>query len=207
MNRFIEAALGRTRTVLTTMVLLVVAGIISYVSIPKEADPDIPIPIFYVSITHQGISPEDAERLLVRPMETELRSLEGLKDITSTASQGHAGILLEFDVNFDKDAALQDVREKVDIARAELPSDTDEPVVREFNTALFPVLIVTLSGNVPERSLYEAARRLKDEIERCRPCCKPSLSAIARNCSKSSSIRRSSNPTTSPRPNSSTSCR
>lgn len=165
MNRFIEAALGRTRTVLTTMVLLVAAGLISYVSIPKEADPDIPIPIFYVSITHQGISPEDAERLLIRPMETELRSLEGLEDITSTASQGHAGILLEFDVNFDKDAALQDVREKVDIARAELPDDTDEPVVREFNTALFPVLIVTLSGEVPERSLYEAARRLKDEIE------------------------------------------
>lgn len=165
MNAFIEAALGHSRTVLTTMVLMVAAGIISFISIPKEADPDIPIPIFYVSIVHQGISPEDAERLLIRPMETELRSLEGLEDITSIASQGHAGILLEFDVNFDKDAALQDVREKVDLARAELPSDTEEPVVREFNTALFPVLIVTLSGDVPERTLYTAARRLKDEIE------------------------------------------
>ncbi|MEQ8268570.1 MAG: efflux RND transporter permease subunit [Parvibaculum sp.] len=165
MNAFIEAALGHSRTVMTTMVLMVAAGIISFISIPKEADPDIPIPIFYVSIVHQGISPEDAERLLIRPMETELRSLEGLEDITSIASQGHAGILLEFDVNFDKDAALQDVREKVDLARAELPGDTEEPIVREFNTALFPVLIVTLSGDVPERTLYSAARRLKDEIE------------------------------------------
>lgn len=165
MNAFIEAAIGHSRTVLTSMVLLVAAGIISFISIPKEADPDIPIPIFYVSIVHQGISPEDAERLLIRPMETELRSLEGLEEITATASQGHAGIVLEFDVNFDKDAALQDVREKVDLARAKLPSDTEEPVVREFNAALFPVLIVTLSGDVPERTLYNAARRLKDEIE------------------------------------------
>lgn len=165
MNAFIEAALGHSRTILTSMVLLVAAGIISFITIPKEADPDIPIPIFYVSIVHQGISPEDAERLLIRPMETELRSLEGLEDITSIASQGHAGILLKFDVNFDKDAALQDVREKVDLARAKLPNDTDEPIVREFNAALFPVLIVTLSGDVPERALYNAARKLKDEIE------------------------------------------
>ena len=165
MNAFIDAIQGRTRTVMTTMVLMVVAGIISYVTIPKEADPDIPIPIFYVSITHQGISPEDAERLLIRPMETELRSLEGLEEIRATASQGHAGIVLEFDVSFDKDKALQDVREKVDLARAKLPADTDEPTVREFNAALFPVLIATLSGEVPERTLYEAARRLKDEIE------------------------------------------
>ncbi|MBI1261884.1 MAG: AcrB/AcrD/AcrF family protein [Rhizobiales bacterium] len=165
MNALIDSALSHTRTVMTTMVLMVAAGIISFMSIPKEADPDIPIPIFYVSIIHQGISPEDAERLLIRPMETELRSLEGLEDITAVASQGHAGILLEFDVNFDKDAALQDVREKVDLARAKLPSDTEEPIVREFNAALFPVLIVTLSGDVPERTLYQAARRLKDEIE------------------------------------------
>lgn len=165
MNALIDAAMSHARTVMTAMILLVIAGTLSYIAIPKEADPDIPIPIFYVSILHHGISPEDSERLLVRPMETELRSLEGLEDITAIASQGHAGILLEFDVNFDKDAALQDVREKVDLARAKLPSDTEEPTVREFNTALFPVLIVTLSGDVPERTLYEAARRLKDEVE------------------------------------------
>jgi multidrug efflux pump len=164
-NALIDAAMSHSRTVLTTMLLLVVVGITAYITIPKEADPDIPIPIFHVSILHHGISPEDAERLLIRPMETELRSLEGLEDITSTAAQGYAGILLEFDVDFDKDAALQDVREKVDLARAKLPSDSEEPVVREFNTSLFPVLIITLSGDVPERTLYQAARRLKDEVE------------------------------------------
>lgn len=165
MNKLIDAALNRTRTTLTTLVLLVLFGVSAYVSIPKEADPDIPIPVFYVSIIHQGISPEDAERLLIKPMETELRSLEGLDEIVGIASQGHAGIILEFDVSFDKEAALADVREKVDLARAELPDESEEPTVTEFNAALFPVIVVTLSGDVPERTLYQSARALKDEIE------------------------------------------
>lgn len=165
MNKFIDAAIARTRTVMTLMVLMVMAGVSAYIAIPKEADPDIQIPVFYVSIVHPGISPEDAERLLIKPMETELRSLEGLDELTAIASTGHAGIILEFDVSFDKDDALADVREKVDLAQAELPSDTEEPIIKEFNTSLFPVLIVTLSGDVPERTLYQHARRLKDEIE------------------------------------------
>ena len=165
MNSFIDAAIARTRTVMTLMVLMVLAGVSAYISIPKEADPDIQIPVFYVSIVHQGISPEDAERLLIKPMETELRSLEGLDELTAIASTGHAGIILEFDVSFDKDSALADVREKVDLAQAELPGDTEEPLVREFNTSLFPVLIVTLSGDVPERTLFQHARALQDQIE------------------------------------------
>ena len=165
MNSFIDAAIARTRTVMTLMVLMVMAGVSAYIAIPKEADPDIQIPVFYVSIIHPGISPEDAERLLIKPMETELRSLEGLDEITSIASTGHAGIILEFDVSFDKDDALADVREKVDLAQAELPGDTEEPIINEFNTSLFPVLIVTLSGDVPERTLFQHARRLKDEVE------------------------------------------
>jgi multidrug efflux pump len=165
MNNFIDAAIARTRTVMTLMVLMVLAGFSAYITIPKEADPDIQIPVFYVSIIHPGISPEDAERLLIKPMETELRSLEGLDELTAIASTGHAGIILEFDVSFDKDDALADVREKVDLAQAELPADTEEPIINEFNTSLFPVLIVTLSGDVPERTLFQHARRLKDAIE------------------------------------------
>ncbi|MBV1887376.1 MAG: efflux RND transporter permease subunit, partial [Parvibaculaceae bacterium] len=165
MNALIDSALSRTRTVMTIMVMMVVSGIISYIAIPKEADPDIPIPVFYISIPHPGISPEDAERLLIKPMETQLRSLEGLEELHSIAAQGHAGIVLEFDVDFDKDDALLDVREKVDLARAELPADTDEPTVNEFNAALFPVIVVTLSGNVPERTLYRHALQLQDQLE------------------------------------------
>lgn len=165
MNGIIDAAISHSRTVMTMMVLSIMAGLSAYISIPKEADPDIQIPVFYVSIVHPGISPEDAERLLIKPMETELRSIEGLDELTAIASTGHAGIILEFDVSFDKDDALAEVREKVDLAQAELPSDTEEPIIKEFNTSLFPVLIVTLSGQVPERTLYQHARRLQDEIE------------------------------------------
>ncbi len=165
MNPLVKASVGRTRTVMTTMVLLVLAGITSYLSIPKEADPDIAIPFFFVSIPYPGISPGDGDRLLVKPMETELRTLEGLEEIQAFASQGFAGIILEFDVSFDKDQALQEVREKVDLARAEIPTEAEEPIITEFNASLFPVLVVALSGDVPERALLERARKLQDAIE------------------------------------------
>ncbi|MGE0584476.1 MAG: efflux RND transporter permease subunit [Flavobacteriaceae bacterium] len=157
--------LRHPRSVLTMLVVMLLAGIISYVSIPKEAQPDIDVPVFYVSIAQQGISPEDAERLLVRPMETQLRGLDGLKEITGIASEGHAGIVLEFNVDFDKDAALADVRAKVDQAKADLPEEAKEPQIFETNFSLVPTIIVTLSGDVPERTLYNLSRQLKDEIE------------------------------------------
>lgn len=161
----IDAALSRSRTVLSLLLFILVAGFVAYQAIPKEADPDINIPIVYVSMHHEGISPEDAERLLVRPMEKELRSIEGVKELRSTAYQGGANVLLEFEAGFDADAAVTDVRESVDLAKPELPGDTDEPEVHEINLSLFPVLNVTLSGDVSERTLLRLARDLKDEVE------------------------------------------
>ncbi len=165
MNAIIDAALHRSRTVITTLVLILLAGIVAYGDIAKEADPDINIPIIYVSMTHEGISPEDAERLLVRPMEIELRGIEGVKEMRSTAGEGHASVLLEFEAGFDADTALDDVREKVDIAKNELPEETDDPTVHEVNVGLFPVLVVTLSGELPVRSLIRIAKDLQDDIE------------------------------------------
>lgn len=165
MISMLEDVLRRPKTVFVLMLALIAAGVMTYISIPKESDPDIDVPVFYVSIAQQGISPEDAERLLVRPMETELRGLDGLKEITAIASEGHAGIVLEFDISFNKDEALADVRDKVDQAKGELPEDAEEPTISETNFALVPVMWVSLSGNVPERTLYQHARRLKDLIE------------------------------------------
>lgn len=165
MTSALSVILGRPKTVLTLMVVMVVAGIMAYIAIPKEANPDIDVPVYYVSIPQQGISPEDSERLLVRPMETELRGLEGLKELTSIASEGHAGIVLEFQIGTDKDKVLADIRDKVDLAKAELPGEAKEPKIFETNFALQPTIIVTLSGNAPERTLYSLARKLKDEIE------------------------------------------
>ncbi len=165
MNAIVDAAMARTRTVMLILVVVVVAGLLSYINLPKEADPDIPIPVFFISLSMQGISPQDGERLLVRPMETFLQSIEGVEEMTSYAARGHAGIILEFDVDFDKDAALRDVQEQVDIARTELPEDAEEPRVLEFNASLFPVVIVALYGDVPERTLYRLAQELEDEIK------------------------------------------
>lgn len=165
MIEMLEAVLRRPKTVFMLMMALVIAGTVTYIGIPKEDSPDIDVPVFYVSISQQGISPEDAERLLVRPMETELRSLDGLKELTAIASEGHAGIILEFDISFNKDEAMSDVRDKVDQAKAKLPTEADEPTISETNFALAPTITVTLSGNVPERTLYTHARKLKDQIE------------------------------------------
>lgn len=165
MKSLITAAFDRSRTVLALLVLILISGTLSYVTIPKEAEPDVAIPIIYVSMHHEGISPEDAERLLVRPMEKELQTIEGVKEMRSSAEESHASVLLEFDAGFDSDKALQDVREKVDLAKTELPAETDEPSVNEVNVALFPVLVVTLAGDVPERTLLSLSRGLKDKIE------------------------------------------
>jgi len=165
MNALIAASFDRSRTVFVALVLILVAGTVAYVTIPKESDPDVQIPVLYVAMTHEGISPEDAERLLVRPMETELRGIEGVKEMRSTAGEGRASVALEFEAGVDIDAALADVRAQVDIAKAELPQETEEPIVEEVNLALFPVLVVTLSGDLPERTLVRVAEDLEDRIE------------------------------------------
>ncbi len=165
MNGLIDAAFNRSRTVFLLLLFLVISGIVAYISIPKESEPDVAIPIIYVSMNHDGISPEDAERLLAKPMEKELQSISGMKEMRSTASEGHASVLLEFDAGFDGDKALADVREKVDAARSQLPAATDEPVVNEINLALFPVLNISLSGPIPERTLVKIARNLQDRLE------------------------------------------
>ncbi|WP_455374407.1 efflux RND transporter permease subunit [Limibacillus halophilus] len=169
MNSLIEACLSHKRTVLSTLLLLLIAGTYAYVTIPKEDSPDVNIPILYVNIVHDGISPEDAERLLIKPVEKELRGIDGVKEMRSTAFLGGGNIVLEFEAGFDADQAMIDVRDKVDLAKPELPDDAEEPIVEEVNLNLFPVLTVTLSGQVPERTLLRLARDLQDKIESIPP--------------------------------------
>ncbi|TNI64427.1 hypothetical protein CF133_23015, partial [Aeromonas salmonicida] len=166
MNALIDGAMHRARTMISILVLLLVAGFLTYRDIPKEADPDVTIPFIYVSIVHDGISPEDAERMLIRPMETELRGLDGIKEMSATASEGHGSVLLEFEAGRDPAEALNDVRDRVSLAKAKLPQGTEEPVVREVTMAdENPVLTLNLTGNAPERALITLARELKEKIE------------------------------------------
>ncbi|PCI62365.1 MAG: MFS transporter [Gammaproteobacteria bacterium] len=166
MLALIDAALTRTRSVLMIFVLLLISGAITYANIAKEANPDITIPIIYVSMIHDGISPEDAERMLVRPMEKELKSIAGIKEMRASAGEGHASVTLEFVAGLDPKKALSDVRDKVTLAKAKLPSETEEPEVHEVTMAnQNPAITVILSGPVSERGLLTIARTLKDKIE------------------------------------------
>ncbi|CCN39126.1 Multidrug efflux transporter VexF [Vibrio nigripulchritudo FTn2] len=166
MYSVIDAALSRSRTMITFLILILVAGALTYQAIPKESSPDITIPIIYVSVGHQGISPGDSERLLVRPIEQELRSIEGVKEMNSTASEGHASVMLEFNVGVDLNKAMADVREAVDLAKPKLPADSDEPTVNEVTLASEqPVLSVVLYGTVPERTIVQIGRQIRDKLE------------------------------------------
>ena len=165
MNAIINAAMDRSRMVLMLLVLILLMGFSTYLTIPKESDPDVPIPIIYVLVRYDGISPQDAERLLVRPLEKELQSIEGVKEMRSTAAEGFGNVLLEFEAGFDSDKALEDVRAQVDIAKRDLPAEAEEPEVHEVNVALFPVLVVNLFGEIPERQLIRIGRDLRDNLQ------------------------------------------
>ncbi|RVA57142.1 efflux RND transporter permease subunit, partial [Mesorhizobium sp. M7A.F.Ca.CA.004.09.1.2] len=161
----VRLAINNARLTISVLVFLLLAGWVAYQATPKEAEPDVPIPMMYVSLIYQGISPEDSERLLLRPMESKLKSLKGLKEMRSAAFQGGGYVLVEFQPQTNLATALQDTRSKVQDAKADLPQAAEEPVVTEVNISEFPVLVVTLSGNLPERVLTAAARELRDRIE------------------------------------------
>lgn len=165
MTGIVQFAIDRARMILAIFVCALVAGLISFLTLPREADPDIPFPFVIVVVPLDGISPEDAERLIVRPTETEMRAIEGLEELNGTASLGAGTLIAEFGVPFDADQSVLDVREAVDMARREYPDDVREPVIQEFNSALAPTIAVQIYGEAPERTLYRIARNLEDEIE------------------------------------------
>ena len=165
MNGLIDGAIGRARMVLAILLVALIAGTMTYINLPKEADPDVPIPFVGITIPLEGVSPEDAERLLVRPVESELQGIEGVKQIDSFALEGAGQIIVEFDVSFDQDQAVLDVQEKVDLAQREFPEEAREPIITEINAALFPILAINLYGDAPERSLYKIGLELSDELE------------------------------------------
>jgi multidrug efflux pump len=161
----VDYAIDHARLTIAALAFLLIAGLVAYLTIPKEAEPDVKIPIIYTLLTQRGISPEDAERLLIKPVETKLKSVSNVKEMRATAYEGGAFVLLEFEAGFDSKTALADVRAKVDEAKRDLPRDADEPTVQEVNLSLYPVLVVALSGDLPERTMRRIAREAKNAIE------------------------------------------
>lgn len=165
MNKIIRAAVEYNRATLASLFVIFVLGIVSYNIITKEQNPDIPIPWFNIFMVHEGISPEDSERLLIKPMEVQLRSISGVKQMISVANEGTASIWLEFYADQDHEKALDDIRAAVNNAQAELPGETEEPLIFENNPATQPILAFVLSGNASEKVFTNLAQRVKDELE------------------------------------------
>ena len=160
-----EKILKSTKTLLLLFSFIIIAGISSYTSLPREADPDISLPVIYVSLSHIGISPDDSERLLIKPMEKELKKIEGVKQMSTTSFLGGGNIILEFDAGFNPEKAINDVRVKVDNVKNKLPEETKEPKVLEVNLSRFPVLTVAISGKIEPRLLIEISKNISNKIE------------------------------------------
>ncbi|MES0823952.1 efflux RND transporter permease subunit [Ruegeria sp. SCP11] len=165
MTGLVAWAANRARMVLAFIAISLIVGGFAYVGLPKEGEPDIEIPALFVSVQFPGISAEDSENLLIKPMETELADLDGLKEMTATAAEGYAGIALEFDFGWDKTAITADVRDAMNSAQADFPEGAEQYTLTEINLSEFPIVIVNLTGDVPERTMARIAKDLQDELE------------------------------------------
>lgn len=163
---FLKLIVNHTRATLSIMLLIVVAGAMSRVSMPVEMTPNVTLPVVMVMVRHDGISPEDGARLLVRPIEKELKTLDGIDEIKATARESMVIVTAEFESSENIKNAVADVREAVDRAKADFPLDTKEPIVNELSPSPEPTIIITFSGeNVTERELYSATKYYQRQLE------------------------------------------
>ncbi len=165
MTGLVDWAAARARMVLAFILLSVIVGGYAYSTLPKEGEPDIEIPALFVSVPFPGISAADSETLLLKPMEAELSDLDGLKKMTGTASENYAGLALEFEFGWDKTAIIADVRDAMGTAGAQFPEGAETYAINEINFSEFPIIIVNLTGPVPERTMARYAKQLQDDIE------------------------------------------
>jgi multidrug efflux pump subunit AcrB len=152
-----DFAVDHPISVLTFLALIVMGGLYSYLTIPKEASPDITVPFVAVSTFYSGVAPEDIETLITRPLEEELNKISDIKTLTSQSVESLSSITAEFEAGMDMTEALQLVREKVDIAKPELPDAAEEPAILEFNFSEFPIMQVNVSGEYSLVRLKELA--------------------------------------------------
>ncbi|WP_281856742.1 efflux RND transporter permease subunit [Litoreibacter halocynthiae] len=169
MTGIVDWAGERARMIIAFIVMSVVIGAFAYTGLPKEGEPDIEIPALFVSVPFPGISAEDSEKLLVKVMETKLQDLDGLKTLSGTAAENYAGVAMEFEFGWDKTKILADVRDKMGQAQAEFPEGAEQYNLIEINFSEFPIIIVSLSGDLPERTLTKVAKNLQDVIEAMPP--------------------------------------
>ena len=158
-------AIGNKVSVLALFMITALMGMFAYLTIPKESSPEIVIPMVSISTVYPGVAPKDMETLVTRVIEDELNTIPDIQELTSVSVQGYSNVTAEFESDMDVNEALQKVREKVDLARPELPADAEDPVISEFNFSDFPILQVNISGAYDLVRLKEVAEDLQEELE------------------------------------------
>lgn len=159
-------SLNNSISVFLLSALLLLFGFYSYRTMPKESFPEITFPLIYVQTPYPGNTPADIENLITRPLEKEIKGVDGIKELNSESVQDVSVINIEFNIDVDTEKALQDVKDAVDRAKSELPSDLeDDPVVMDIDLSRVPVLNINLSGDFSIDQLVDYAEELQDEIE------------------------------------------
>ncbi|MDY7010519.1 MAG: efflux RND transporter permease subunit [Planctomycetota bacterium] len=160
-----NTAIKNRTTVFVLMALIAIAGGYSYITLPREAAPDVPIPWVLVTTPYEGASPTEVETQVTIEIENKLTGLKGVKEMTSSSAEGTSVVMIEFQPEIRIEDALQYVRDKIDLAKAELPDEADEPVIKEINVADFPILIISMSGDISPVRMKAIADELEDAIE------------------------------------------
>jgi multidrug efflux pump subunit AcrB len=158
-------AVDHQTSVLTLFAFITVVGLLAYRTIPRESFPEVEIPMIAVNTIYPGVTPADIESLVTRPLEDELSTISDIKELTSTSVEGYSSIVAEFEATVDLEGALQKVREKVDLAKADLPADAEDPSIVEFNFSEIPIMQVNLSGQYGLVRLKELGEEMQDRIE------------------------------------------
>lgn len=147
------------------ILILCLGGVGVYVSMPRESFPEVEVPFILVYTIYPGVSPTDMETLVTRPVETELKAVSGIKEISSTTSEGLSSIAVEFNPETDLETALASVREKVDLAKSDLPPEAEDPRVQDMDFSQVPIMMITLSGPVGSQRLTEVAEDIQEDLE------------------------------------------
>lgn len=165
MRGMIRFFLTNRTAVLLFMFILGLMGAQSFFSLPREANPDLKIPVVLATVPYPGVSPADMESLVTRKLETEYKNLKDVKVMRSTSGEGISVVTIEFDPGVDIDEAVRKVREKTDATKPDLPKDAMDPVVQEISFEDMPIILVNISGDYSLVRLKQVAERLQDKLE------------------------------------------
>ncbi len=163
--KFFRLIVNNKVTVYILVLMIVIMGIYSYVTLPKESSPDVKIPYIFIATVYPGVSPQDIENLVTQEIEKEVKGISGVKEITSVSRESLSSIAVEFTTDVEIDDALQKVRDKVATAKTNMPQDIKEPVIMEINFSELPILYVNLTGNIGAAELKITGDRIKDKFE------------------------------------------